>query len=351
MRIFGSTFTSKLLYKLLLLITLTLIFLLVGTSESSDQSKEKTLKEIKDELLGKEVVLLGTKSNIYDSLFGWKFALEDAKGGFENSYRSVPYKMKGTRGIVVFIGQSKLFGRKAVVDAFGEKIRDEDIVDSQIDIVVRLQNGSLVMYEGYYSRILNYELKILSDFEETRNQILSRIDSLVGKTIYPVAYSCVFPPDSEIDIMAGHFITCIGYKLDIPNLTPLKIVKVKYLEKQHAILLKVEFLNGKTGLIFRDLNRLRTPITEQKLLDEGILGFYENIDKHEDFKGITEKEVQAIKKGTIFRGMSENALHFSIGFPSKENDWGRGGKQLIYYDRIYVYIKDGKVIDWQVMSK
>jgi hypothetical protein len=174
---------------------------------------------------------------------------------------------------------------------------------------------------------------------------------MIGKTIYPVGFSCVFPPDSEIDTMAGLFLTCRGHKLDIPNLTPLKIVKAKYLEDQHAILLKVEFLNGKTGLIFGDLQYLRTPITEENLFKKGIPAFYKNIDNDKDFEGITEKEIQAIKKGTIFKGMSEKALYFSIGLASKENDWGSGGKQLIYGDRIYVYIKDGKVIDWQVMSK
>ena len=68
-------------------------------------------------------------------------------------------------------------------------------------------------------------------------------------------------------------------------------------------------------------------------------------------EGLTERDIAAVKEGAILRGMSEKALSYSIGLASKENDWGGGGKQRIYGDRIYVYTKDGKVTDWQKMSK
>jgi len=205
----------------MLQIALILNLFFVGISESSERSKDKTLKGIKDEFLGKEVVLLGIK--VYSSLSIWSFAKEDTREGFQRSYQNVPYKMKGTRGGVVFIGQSQHLGRKAVVDAFGEKIRDEDIVDPLINIVVRLQDGRLVMHEGYYVSILG-DLELVSRFEEKREKILSKIDSMIGKTIYPMASSCIFPSDSEIDIMAEFSLTCWGHKLNIPNLTPLKMV-------------------------------------------------------------------------------------------------------------------------------
>jgi len=41
-----------------------------------------------------------------------------------------------------------------------------------------------------------------------------------------------------------------------------------------------------------------------------------------------------------------------LGFPAKENDWGRGGKQRIYLDRLFVYFGHGeKVEDWQSIDK
>ena len=262
MRISGLARESKLSYMHILLFALILNLFLVGTSGSSDRSREKTLKEIKDELLGKEVVLLGSK--IYNTLSGWVFVRQNASGGFEMASPGIPYNMKGTRGVVVFIAQKKV-GRKSVdVDAFGEKIKEEEIVNPYFDLVVKLPDGRLVMSTTFYTSLMSH-MELASRFDEIRIQISERIDSLVGKTIYPVGYSCLFPPDSEIDTMAGLYISCGGQKLNIPNLTPLKIVRAKYLENQHATLLKVEFLDGKTGLIFGNLIYLRTPVTDETL--------------------------------------------------------------------------------------
>jgi hypothetical protein len=72
----------------------------------------------------------------------------------------------------------------------------------------------------------------------------------------------------------------------------------------------------------------RTPITGENLFKKGIPAFYKNIDKDKDLEVITEKEIQAIKKGTIFKGMSEKALYFSIGLASKEKDWGSGHSEV-----------------------
>ena len=42
----------------------------------------------------------------------------------------------------------------------------------------------------------------------------------------------------------------------------------------------------------------------------------------------------------------------ALGFPTKENDWGRGGKQLIYSDTFFVYVNnDDKVEDWQSLTR
>lgn len=348
MRISGSSRESKLPYMHILLSALILNLFLVGVSGSSDQFKEKTLKEIKDELLGREVVLLGYK--IGNSLSGgWHFVRENARAGFEMASGDIPYNMKGTRGVVVFIAQART--KSVGVDAFGEKIKEEDIVNPYFDLVVRLPDGRLVKTTHYYLTLMS-NMELASRFDEIRVQILKEIDSWIGKTIYVMGFSCLFPPDSEIDTMASLSIRCGGQKLNIPNLTPLKIVRAKYLENHHAILLKVEFLNGKTGLIFGDLTYLRTPVTGETLFKETTRSFIRDIDKELiESEGLTESDIAAVKEGTIFRGMSEKAVFYSIGLRSKENDWGGGGKQLIYGDRIYVYIKDGKVTDWQIMSK
>ena len=68
---------------------------------------------------------------------------------------------------------------------------------------------------------------------------------------------------------------------------------------------------------------------------------------------LTQKEIDAIKTGTIYKGMTKDALTYMLGFKDKENDWGSGGKQLIYYDgRLLIYLdKDNKIQDWQSFEK
>jgi hypothetical protein len=54
----------------------------------------------------------------------------------------------------------------------------------------------------------------------------------------------------------------------------------------------------------------------------------------------------------LFRGMSKDALDYAIGFKESENDWGRGGKQRIYFGgKLNVYLDNsGKVEDWQSLD-
>jgi hypothetical protein len=40
-----------------------------------------------------------------------------------------------------------------------------------------------------------------------------------------------------------------------------------------------------------------------------------------------------------------------LGLPTKENDWGIGGKQLIYGKSLLIYVDtQGLVTDWQVLD-
>jgi hypothetical protein len=68
-------------------------------------------------------------------------------------------------------------------------------------------------------------------------------------------------------------------------------------------------------------------------------------------KKLTPQEITAIKKRSIFHGMSKNALYYSMGLPKSENDWGRGGKQFVYTDTLMVYLDNqDKVVDWQSLN-
>ena len=62
---------------------------------------------------------------------------------------------------------------------------------------------------------------------------------------------------------------------------------------------------------------------------------------------LTTHEIEAIRKGSVFIGMSRKALYMSMGFPKKNNDSLRGTDQLVYSGGTYVYVLDDKVVEVQ----
>jgi hypothetical protein len=68
-------------------------------------------------------------------------------------------------------------------------------------------------------------------------------------------------------------------------------------------------------------------------------------------KTLKLREVDAIKYGAIYTGMSNAALGFLMGFPEKQSGWGRGGKQLTY-SNMFVYLDHAqRVKDWQFIGR
>jgi hypothetical protein len=66
---------------------------------------------------------------------------------------------------------------------------------------------------------------------------------------------------------------------------------------------------------------------------------------------LTSQEIAAIRSRKIFRGMSRRAVFYSWGV-TEENDYGRGGRQLVYGDRQFVYLDNkGTVTDWQSVGR
>ena len=67
---------------------------------------------------------------------------------------------------------------------------------------------------------------------------------------------------------------------------------------------------------------------------------------------LTSREVAAIRQRDYFIGMAEEALHMSRGLPTRENDYGRGGRQVIYdfpdgAQILFYFGASGRVPDYQ----
>ena len=327
-----------------------------STVSSKPDSEDKTLGEIRKELLGEEVVIRGVKATGLGQFQGedvfleWHLAEGNSQTGFKQiSTLYAPYRFKGSNGIVESIEIAESFFKKrkrgTSTDVFGDTIRDDDVSDPYFEIVVKLHNGILLISTGYFNTIMGHKLELVSKVDMVKNEISKNIDSLIGKTIFPVAYSIIFPPDADLKDITDSLQRDFNKMRDVPNLTPLKIIKAKYLENENGLLLKVEFLGDRNGIIFSEFPSDKSS-QKWSFLTKATSGFRTEIPKK-----LTTKEVEAIRGGSIFRGMSLDALHYSFGFPKKENNWGRGGKQLIYGERMFVYIESDKVVDWQLLSK
>ena len=115
---------------------------------------------------------------------------------------------------------------------------------------------------------------------------------------------------------------------DVPLLQPLTITKAKYLPDANSVVMKLALPNGTEAIAYTPSSYFRFDDPKEGFLS-GISGtLLASVPR--DLK---PKEIDAIKGMKVFRGMSKDALGYAVGFAEKENDWGRGGKQLIIFRR------------------
>lgn len=187
------------------------------------------------------------------------------------------------------------------------------------------------------------------------------LDKLVGKTVYKTGGTHLLPADTTIEAIKERLMEEAHIREDdaeplslltmvspadlvMANMTPLKIVDAK-LADQGNVLIKVQLPNG----TFRLLRGVAYGLTPK---DEKWPGIAEEVTNFQVWskipKKFTKREIAAIKDSSIYRGMSEEALYWVYGFPQKTNDYGLGGKQLVYFHgKSLIYVRNGVVSDWQ----
>jgi hypothetical protein len=264
----------------------------------------------------------------------------------------LPSTYKGKSATVVAVQLNELKRRDLRPNAFGEIVAEDDIVNPYFDIVVQFDDGTLAMFTSYpLSTGVSDDIELASAASGIADQMATELPHLVGKTVYAVGYSKLYQPDTSLEELAG-----IGSKgvlkqlwpSDVPLLEPITVLAAKYIDST-GVVFKLKLPNGKEALSFTNqIYYLDTGNSDNRPLIERVTGTLLT----EIPKGLTQKEIDAIKHGTIFKGMSKDAVDYLLGFPDEENDWGRGGKQRIYSDRLFVYLDhDEKVEDWQSIDK
>jgi hypothetical protein len=180
-----------------------------------------------------------------------------------------------------------------------------------------------------------------------------KLRTVIGRRLYAVAYSRLYKLTATIaDLSSLDEIRDRLPGSDVPRLEPLTITGAKYLPDVDAVVMKLSLPNGTEAIAYTDSTSLHEDIpwehgSKDEFIDRVAGGFLPAIPQL-----LTPKEIAAIKGMKMFRGMREVALDYAIGHCEKENDWGRGGKQLIYDGgKLIVYLDNsGKVEDWQSLD-
>lgn len=318
---------------------------LVAATAFGAAQQPETLASVKQKYLNQKVVLIGyVADNLARQpvLMEWHpgHAGSESAGRYsadiEMSYLPATYKGRSATVIAIQLHNLEELGK---VNALGESMSPDDTVDPYFDFVVRFDNGEVAMTTGYPSTI-SLDVRLVSAQNAIVQEMATKLPGVVGKTLFACGLTSLYHPDATLDELLG---TSRSLKQisDVPYLVPLKVTAAKYDEATDAVILKVKLPDGRYAL---------TIASGDQLTDQG-LSFMKRISGSllsEIPKKLTPQEIAAIKKPSIFRGMSRDALYCSMGLPKSENDWGRGGKQLIYADTLMVYLNNqNKVVDWQ----
>ncbi len=310
-----------------------------------------TLGDLRKQYLGAKVIVTGT---LYQQqyLLRWDTGDKVDNGRYRADYKHLASSYKEKEARVIALQKDDFHERIAgkqdsdvSVNALGEPVSDDSTVNPYTNVVVQFDDGTIAIATTYPSDFSSL-FKLASVRKSHAEMIEANLKSIVGRRLYATALSDIFEPSISFEDLidsskrAGKRIT------KVPFLVPLPIINAKYFREHDVVVFKVQFPDGRYGLIasqYRDENWGGTSDT--------FLGRVAGFLLPEIPRKLTPNEVTAIKQKTIFKGMSQNALSYCLGVTLKENNWGLGGKQLIYADTVYVYLdRAGKVSDWQVIE-
>lgn len=167
---------------------------------------------------------------------------------------------------------------------------------------------------------------------------------LIGKTVYADALSVLMTPDSSIDQVEINEPSKRFSFEQVPYFVPLPITDVQYVDDKYGtdLIVSVRIPDGREAIYLnRDFRH------KGDLLGDVAKPLHARIPAT-----LAAREVTAIREHGYFIGMSEEALHMSQGLPTRENDYGRGGRQVIYdfphgAQLIFYFGASGRVRDYQ----
>jgi hypothetical protein len=321
---------------------------LTGESRNCDAvtSAKLTLCQVRKKYLNRRIVVTGSLFN--DHLMSeWESAVQNgAKFKPAEDFPSLlaaRYKGQSATVVSVQLHEQKIATK---ANALGEVVDQESVVDPYFDLVVRFDDETYGMLTTYPT-IAEISVTFAEEQQALSDLIAKNQGSLLGASLYACGYSRLYEPDSTLEEMTGSEEMLKRLHVsNVPLLKPLRIAAVKYILADDDVVLKLQFPDGQYALSVADM-KIRGKDRNSPPLQRVSGSLLTSTPG--DFSA---RETDAVQKGEIFRGMSSSALDCALGFPKQENDWGKGGKQLIFTDTLYVYVDEKeRVVDWQNLDK
>ncbi|MBZ5704680.1 MAG: hypothetical protein LAN63_04955 [Acidobacteriia bacterium] len=311
----------------------------LGISQQTD-----TLGSVKQKYLNQKVVLIGyVAENLRAQpvLMEWHLGTE-AAGRYAadmESYLPATYKGKTATVIAIQLNNPQ---KTPTVNALGEPVSPDSMVKPYFDFIVRLDDGQVAMTTAYPNTI-SLDVRLASEENAIAQEMADQLPTVVGKSFYACGFTDLYSTDATLTQILGTS-RILKELSDVPLLVALKVTVAKYDESANAVILKLKLPDGREALAVASGDQLTNKdATFMERISASLLS--------EVPKKLTPQEITAIKRRSIFRGMSKNALYYSMGLPKSENDWGRGGKQFVYADTLMVYLDNqDKVVDWQSLN-
>lgn len=306
---------------------------------------QETLAQFREKYLGQYVFIHNVNTSA-GALLDWEPARQ--KGNrYVNDLRgddTIPVKYAQEQPKVISIQLEDFASGKipSSKNALGETANPKN---PYVDVIVQFRDGQLAMITDFVSHLdsSDSDIELVSVVDAHQNYLREMLPKVIGRKIYAVGNSKVFPIDSTLRELTSMLSTKLPLD-NVPNLEPLRIVKAKYSAKADRIILKLRLPDGRFGLVATRYNASRGADVLSRVAGNFLVTVPE---------GLTAQEIKAIQNHKIFRGMTHKAVVLSWGTPEKVNDYGSGGLQLIYdagHQLVYLDAS-GHVIDWQSLQQ
>jgi hypothetical protein len=307
--------------------------------------ESETLGSVKHKYLNRKVVLIGHVADHlrpYPVLSEWFLAAEVAGHywAYTEAYLPATYKAQ-TATVISIHMHGPEEGRR--VEPLAKFMNPDRTANPYFDFVVRFDDGRAAMTAAFPSTI-SLEVELASEQRLIAEAIRAKLAVVVGKYFYACGITRLYQRDATLDDLLGPARICKQVS-DFPFLSPLRIAAAKYHELANAVVLTLVRPDATEVLAIANGEQLNR--TDRPFLERVSASLLTEIPAK-----LTTREIVAIRQQKIFRGMSRDALYYSLGFPKSENDWGAGVIRFAYSDSLVVYLnKQYKIVDWELSDQ